>query len=138
MGVHDEYTDVIWLPRSLYPKRSAAIRWLMDWNVCAFTEVRCLSRWMRYTPQQEDDEGITELWTECYPYEPGAFRVWRLEKRMSAWSDVLALECTTPRHGAKPVADLLAGEFVLREALDEDEASAAMHLLYGDEDVIAF
>ena len=74
MGVHDEYSDAIWLPRSLYPKRIDAIRWAMDFNSCAFLDVRCLSRWMRYTP-----EGGEDLWTECDPSDAGAFRVWRLE-----------------------------------------------------------
>ena len=88
MGVWDEGSDMIWLPREHYAKRSLAIKWAMDQWSCAWLDVRCLSRWMRYTPHVNPgytldgytDLGYTEdLWSECAKDEPDAFQVWRLE-----------------------------------------------------------
>lgn len=89
MGVWSEDDELIWLPRSVYERRIDAIRWAMDqWQV-SLPEVRCRSRWMRYTPfvargyTRDDgtvDPGWSEdRWSECDRSEPGAFRVWRLE-----------------------------------------------------------
>jgi len=88
MGVWDEGSDTIWLPRSRYPKRSQAIQWALHQWGCDWLDVRCRSRWMRYTPRVVEgytldghtDPGWTEeLWSECDKDEPNAFRVWRLE-----------------------------------------------------------
>ena len=88
MGVWCDDDETIWLPREHYPKRSQAIRWAVDQWTCDWLDVRCLSRWMRYTPRVVGpfdldgftDPGYTEdLWSECAKDEPNAFRVWRLE-----------------------------------------------------------
>jgi hypothetical protein len=83
MGVWAEDGAVVWLPRSLYPKRIEAIRWAMhEWGV-TLPEVSCLSRWMRYEPLMVDDfsPGWTDdnWFSECDKDQPGACRVWRLE-----------------------------------------------------------
>lgn len=74
MGVWPDGGDVIWLPVRYYPKRIAAIQWAMaEWGV-TLPQVSCLSRWMRFEPQEWE-----ERWFECEGDEPGAFKVWRLE-----------------------------------------------------------
>jgi hypothetical protein len=80
MGVWEECGDTVWLPRSLYTKRSDAVKWAtQEWGV-HWLEVRCLSRWMRYTPYVfTDPDYIEDQWSECQRDDPGAFRVWRLE-----------------------------------------------------------
>ena len=89
MGVWSDGGDIVWLPRSQYPKRIAAIRWAMDqWGV-TLPEVACLSRWLRYEPHVvggftredgTDDPGWSEdRWYECEQDALGAFRAWRLE-----------------------------------------------------------
>jgi len=90
MGVWQDDDSVIWLPRHHYPKRIDAIRWAMDQWACHFLDVRCLSRFMQYTPHVQPtvtyDNGATtypgwseDRWTECDKDEPAAFAVWRLE-----------------------------------------------------------
>jgi hypothetical protein len=88
MGVWSEAQETVWLPRSLYPARTDAIRWAIDqWSV-GWLDVRCLSRWMRYEPRVvggftldgRTDPGWSEdWWVECDRDDPQAFRVWRLE-----------------------------------------------------------
>jgi hypothetical protein len=84
MGVWNEDGDLVWLPRSLYPKRIDAILWTMRQWGCSFGEVRCLSRWMRYEPHvaRNGDGSIAwqeDRWWECPKDAPGAFRAWKLE-----------------------------------------------------------
>lgn len=84
MGVWSDSGELVWLPRSLYPKRISAIVWAMETWTCGFTEVRCRARWMRYEPwiSRELDGSIAwseDQWHECEENAPGAFRVWRLE-----------------------------------------------------------
>lgn len=82
MGIWSEDGE-IWLPRSRYPKRSAAIQFAMrEWSV-TFTEVSCWARWMRYEPFTAHNLDGSVAWTEdrwyeCGRDEPGAFPVWRL------------------------------------------------------------
>ncbi len=84
MGIWNEDGDTIWLPRSLYPTRWAAIKWAMDQWTCSFLEVRCVVRWMRWTPfvARALDGSVAwseDQWFECKPDDPSAFKVWRLE-----------------------------------------------------------
>lgn len=84
MGVWSDGGELVWLPRSLYPKRQAAIMWAMEQWSCGFTEVRCRSRSMRYEPfvARAPDGSVAwseDQWYECEEDTPGAFRVWRLE-----------------------------------------------------------
>lgn len=90
MGAWSESGDTVWLPRSLYPKRSGAIAWAVkEWGV-TWPEVRCTTVWMRYEPfvargYTRDDGTVDPGWSEDHWYEcedgnvPGAFRAWRLE-----------------------------------------------------------
>lgn len=83
MGVWSEYGEV-WLPRALYPRRWDAIKFALDhWGADHFLDVRCLSRWMRYAPNEappNEADYPVDYWIECGKDAPGAFRVWRLEQ----------------------------------------------------------
>lgn len=86
MGVWSDGGETVWLSRDLYPKRSGAIQWAVNQWLCDWTEVSCLSRWMRYTPHiARDAEGNElwrdDLWSECEGTDERAFSVWRLESR---------------------------------------------------------
>ena len=84
MGVWADDCELVWLPRSIYPKRIDAIRWAMDEWSCDFLEVRALARWMRWQPFSAHNLDGSVAWSEDQWYECekdalGAFRVWRLE-----------------------------------------------------------
>ena len=75
MGAWSDGGDIVWLPRSLYPKRSGAIKWAVDEFDAMWTDVRCTTVWMRYEP-----EGGEDFWREVEDgFAPDAFRAWRLE-----------------------------------------------------------
>jgi hypothetical protein len=80
MGVWSDVDALVWLPRSHYPRRSDAIRFALDTiGYVHWTDVRCLSRWMRWDPSERPDDARGDWWVECKSDASGAFRVWRLE-----------------------------------------------------------
>ncbi len=84
MGVWAEDGELVWLPRSRYPKRIDAIRWAMSEWQCDFLSVRALARWARWQPftARALDGSVAwseDEWWECAKDAPGAFQVWRLE-----------------------------------------------------------
>lgn len=83
MGIWTDGGETIWLPKALYPKRSDAIRFAMEQFGCGFTDLRCLSRWMRYQPftAYNLDGSVSwseDEWCECGKDDAGAFQVWKL------------------------------------------------------------
>lgn len=83
MGIWTDSGDVVWLPRSFYPKRNDAIKWGMEQFGCGFLDIRCHARWMRYEPfvARKLDGSVAwqkDEWYECSEADPGAFKVWKL------------------------------------------------------------
>lgn len=80
MGAWSDDDERIWLPKLHYPTRHDARKFVMtEWEL-TFTEVRVLSRWMRYTPREYPDLDnttyIEDWWSLCDPDAPNAFPVW--------------------------------------------------------------
>jgi len=70
------------LPQSRY-SRSEARMFVMKEAGVGFTEVRVLSRWMRYTPVEfptlDNETYIEDRWEFCEADDPNAFKVWYCE-----------------------------------------------------------
>ena len=84
MGVWDEDSETVWLPRTHYARRIDAIVWAMQEWAVSLPEVRCRSRWLRYAPREYRDEhgrvyDVEDWWVECDRGVAGAQAVWRLE-----------------------------------------------------------
>jgi len=91
MGAWEEDGARAWLPKLHYPTRHDARKFWMEQTDLSFTEIRVVSRYMKYTPRQfpntklvdgewvEDGTYDEDHWTLCDASDEGAFPVWECE-----------------------------------------------------------